>query len=165
MNAHVSLSCPMTIEEAHALRSRLLDAFADAEAIVAEIARRAPKPVSEAASLSQRIQIARTVSPNPRLSKAGHKAIAEQLDQLSGLLAVRADIVHARLQFGQVDAAPAIIFRNSRSMSQDHAPVRMFSSEELRHLTQQVAKIARSLRAAITPPSPPRPEPGEAAGP
>jgi hypothetical protein len=162
MNAHASLSCPMTIEEAHALRSRLLDAFADAEAIVAEIARKAPKTVSEAASLSQHIQCARTVAPNPQLSKAGHKAIAEQLDHLSGLLAIRADIVHARLQFGQIDAAPAIIFRNARSMSQDHAPVRMFSSEELRHLTQQVAKIARSLRAAISPPLPPRPAPDAA---
>lgn len=163
MNAHVSLSCPMTIEEAHTLRSRLLDAFADAEAIVAEIARRAPKPVSEAASLSQRIQCARTVAPNPQLSKAGHKALAEQLDQLSNLLAVRADIVHARLQFGQIREVPAIIFRNARNLSQDHAPVRMFRPDELKQLTQDVARVARSLRAAISPPSP-RPPAPDAAG-
>lgn len=165
MNAHVSLPCPVTVEEAHVLRSRLLDAFADAEAAVAEIARKAPKPVSEAASLSQRIQCARTVAPNPQLSKAGHRAMAEQLDQLAGLLAVRADIVHARLQFGQIGEVPAIIFRNARNLSQDHAPVRMFRPDELKQLTHEVAKITQSLRVAISPPLPPRPVPDAAGDP
>lgn len=164
MNAHVSLSRPVTAEEAHVLRSRLLDAFADAEAIVEEIARKA-KPGSDSASLSQRIQCARTLAPNPQLSKANHKALADQLNQLAGLLAIRADIVHARLQFGQIDGAPAIIFRNARNVSQDHASVRMYRADEFRQLTQDVEKIARQLRALISRPLPPRPVPDAAGDP
>jgi hypothetical protein len=165
MNAYASLSRLMTSEDAHVLRSRLLDAFADAEAVVAEFARTAAKPVSEAASLGQRIQCARTVKPGPALSKERHARIANELDRLSGLLAIRADIVHARLQFGLVDNVPVMIFRNAGSTAADHPQVRMFRAEEFERLLVSVQAVARSLNQAVTPPLPPRPVPDAAGDP
>ncbi len=165
MNALANILVPLTEHDAHAMRSRFLDTFAEVERMVVRMGKMVAKHPSDGASLGQRIEHARQVQPSPQFSKDSLKKACEALDAVSALLPLRADIVHSTLRFAIVDAVPTLIFLNSRVADMLCPTVRMIDATEFKTLIKCVQAISAKLRAALTPPSPPRPKPAAADGP
>lgn len=165
MIAQVKPIVAAEVDEAHRLRSQLLDSFADVEQAVTSVLAMVPKKASDGASLGQRIECAKMVEPNPKLSKANHAIVRESLSKLCCILPLRADVVHARLQVVMVNGDPTVIFSNSRNTGCLHPPVRMIGLNEFAALAKYVQGMADALARAVTQPSPPQPRPAATTGP
>lgn len=165
MNALANIVVPLTEHDAHAMRSRFLDAFAEVERMVVRMGKMVAKQPNDGASLGQRIERARQAQAGPQFSKDNLKKAFDALDAVCALLPLRADIVHSTLRLAMVDAVATLIFSNSRTADTLCPTVRIIDAAEFKTLTTSVQAISAKLRAALTPPSPPRPTPGAAAGP
>ena len=165
MNAPVSLCVPHDLEQAHALRSVVLDSFADVECAVARVLQLVPKPPSDGACLGQKLELAKTIKPSPQFATTAHASLLLGLNDLTQLLAVRADIVHSRLRLADVDGTPMLIFTNSRVAGDTYPTVRLIKPADMLSLQTQLGAIAKRLDAALRRPSPPQPKPDAAAAP
>ena len=79
-------------------RNDILDAFADLEARVAFILKRAGKLPPKGQCLGQRIEIFRTVKANSEIATANLVKRDTLANSISELLPVRADIVHSKME-------------------------------------------------------------------
>jgi len=150
----------------HRERSKCVDAFAAAEMEIIKLLRASGAKIG-AEPFKQKIMLIQKVAAGPAYSKARKKATDQLAAELETLLALRADIVHARMQFAQIDGAALACFMNAREAG-DTAPVaRLMTYEALRSLGKRVIEIANQRgRSQVNPASsPPPPSQAVAIGP
>jgi hypothetical protein len=142
-------------------RNDVIEAFATLEHSIRTAAKRfGAKPVSECASLGQRLDKLGELKPSSKLSKSLHKDLVDQLDAIRLLVPLRNDIVHSHQQIIELDEAVSI-YINVANIDEAYPKVRMLT------LAQHQVLIAEVYQRAdkINQPSPPQPSPGAAGDP
>jgi hypothetical protein len=141
-------------------RHDVIEAFATLEQSIRTAAKRyGAKPVSECASLGQRLDKLGELKPSSKLSKSIHKGLAEQLDAIRPLVPVRNDIVHSHQQIVELDQAVSI-YVNVANSDDAYPKVRMLTLAQHHTLVSEVCRHVEGLN----PPSRPQPSPGAAGG-
>ena len=130
----------------HAARSRLIDAFGEAEGVLVILLRNADAKVLNA-PLSQKIAAVRKIAPSPRYSKSRRDSVHQALDKLQDLLGRRAEIAHSPMRFVRIigDAEERAAFCNP-AMQPDHGEVIVLHRrQDLIDLAAEVRAIAKEL--------------------
>ena len=154
--------------EIKALRSDILDAFADLECLIYSFLKDS-KIVSKAPHLGARLEAFKTIDGISRIAKANYTKRDRLADDISALLPIRADIVHSRIKTCVIDGASAARFVNSQNACVDYPPNRILMADELREICYRIKCIVAELgtlgRVTSPAPSLPPPSPAAAGGP
>lgn len=158
--------CEHSKDALHLQRSKLIDAFAEIEMAVVIILDGAGV-AQRGEPLKQRLSSVLTIKPSPTYSKARKSAVDDVIRRIDTLLALRNDVVHARLSVAVFENEIHALFVNARETNVVGRTARVITLAEMQILTKQVRELVRSLEASlINPPSsPPPPSPGEAGDP
>ena len=130
----------------HRERSNFIDAFADCEIEVCALLRSLAVPIGNE-PFSQRLLKLGKCQPASGYAKERKARVDAALAQLSEVLPVRADVVHARMKLVTIEGVNFACFVNAREQAAACPAARLVSFENFRAITRRVAKIAEDLRA------------------
>jgi hypothetical protein len=135
-------------EALHAARSRVIDAFGQAELEIVALLRDVDAKILKA-PLSQKIAVVRKIEPSPHYSKKRRAAVLESLDELTLLLQCRAEIAHSAMQVVRVrgDGEDRAGFCNPALQPEHGRRMALYSELELARLAEDVRAIAGRLAA------------------
>jgi hypothetical protein len=137
-------------EALHAARSRVIDAFGEAEgALVALLRDRDAKLLT--APLGQKMAAVRKLAPSPQYSKSRRDAVHLALDKLLDLLPRRAEIAHSQMRFVRIvgDSEERAAFHNPGTQPGLGEAIVVYSRQDLIDLATSVREIALALASRI----------------
>ena len=154
--------------ELKALRSEILDAFADLESLICSFLKDA-RLSSKASHFGARVEAFKMIEGITRIAKANYSKRDRLAEDIAGLLPIRADIVHSRMRICVIDGFPAAIFVNSQNKSEAFPPRRILTADELGTMCSKILHIVAELgtlqRVSNPASSPPPPSPAAATAP
>ena len=155
------------IDQAHILRSRLLDTFAILETNVVKLLAKSDKNlVADTAPLGQRIDALKKLTLNPAPTKNCSAKLAKICSEISPYLVIRSDVVHAKLTVCICDDKPHAKFCNTANEEKPFPEVRLLAFEDFDAIGKEVRRLSNQLQSILTPPpSQPQPKPAAKAGP
>jgi len=150
-------------------RCRILDAFAELEREVCDHLLMHQKSAVRCASrpLGQKLKDLAALKASPTLPKKTKSELERFASELTPLLEVRADIVHAKRRGINFDGQPAALYLNASQADEAYPKARIMTLEKHDELIKEINQRTKALSALkpTPPPSPPRPAPAAAAGP
>ena len=167
-NYHFSTETSISaVDQAHILRSRLLDTFAVLEANVLKLLAKSEKSlISETAPLGQRIEALKKLTLNPAPTKNCSAKLAKICSELAPYLVIRSDVVHAKLTVCNCDGKLHAKFCNTSNEEKPFPEVRLLGFDDFDVIGKEVRRLANQLQSILTPPpSQPQPKPAAKAGP
>ena len=131
----------------HLWRSKTIDAFAQAEAIV-DVLMQKLNATAKADMLSQKIDAARKAKHNAAVGEDRKQKIDQYLGELSALLSLRNDIVHSPMVIEKVGESAFATFANPNVQCSFSSFRRVIPASRLQALAMKVANLAKNLEAA-----------------
>lgn len=131
----------------HLWRSKTIDAFAQAEAIVDVLVQKLNATV-KADLLSQKIDAVRKAKHNGAINEDRKKRIDQLLGELSSLLNLRNDIVHSPMVIEKVGESANVTFANPNLQCSFSSFRRVIPAPRLQALATKVSNLAKSLADA-----------------
>jgi hypothetical protein len=155
------------VDQAHILRSRLLDTFAILEANVIKLLAKSEKSlIAETAPLGQRIEALKKLTLNPAPTKNCSAKLAKICSELYPYLVIRSDVVHAKLTVCTCDEKLHAKFCNTSNGDKPFAEVRLLAFDDFDAIGKEVRRLSNQLQSILTPPpSQPQPKQGAAGDP
>lgn len=158
MNMHVgNLSSDNSIkpiDQAHILRSEMLDAFANLESVVIKLLAKSEKPLADQkAPLGQRIEALKNLTLNPAPTKKYSATLTKICTELLPYLRIRSDVVHANLVFCEFDGVEAAKFCNTVDLAGPYPRVRLLTFTEFKAINKKVKQFTSQLQSILNPPT------------
>lgn len=137
----------------HLHRSRCIDAFARAEAVISAILCNHAVSVGYEL-LGQKLAAVRNLPAGPKYSKASRTSMHAALDELEALALIRNDLVHGELIPMTGNGQKYAVFINPRQQSDLCKQARLMTAETFASLEDEVKAITARIEAAAQPPRP-----------
>lgn len=148
-------------------RSDFLDAFAALEEAVAKVLRSAGQSL-KGEPFSQRVKAFRTAEKTTLIAKQNLPKRDHIADEIQGLLQLRADVVHSRMELTSIDGTLCASFINVQEMGGLFPTRRILALDDLKQISQMALRLAdriSQLNKVNPASSPPPPSPGAAGDP
>lgn len=153
------------MDEAHLLRSRLIEKCSAFEAKLHIVAVLAGAAISTKAPLGQKIDALQTaLQAKPKFEKYD-KRVADILDKATPLMALRNELAHGTMQLAIIDGEAVLLVSNAARAVDPTDLKSLMRKQQLVDATQSFAHLAHRLAQMITPPSPPQPKQAATTGP
>jgi hypothetical protein len=139
------------------LRSDMLDGFADIEeALLAYVS---GTKICKTAPLGHKIAAAKKIPAGPQRSKELKTKADAELSKLAELLALRADLVHSRMEIAITVRSNIIaIFKNANGQAVDNHASSVFTLDELTRFVSSLQALHKSLSSALNARNPAMPK-------
>ena len=142
------------IDQAHILRSEMLDAFANLESVVIKLLAKSEKPLADQkAPLGQRIEALKNLTLNPAPTKKYSATLTKICTELLPYLRIRSDVVHANLVFCEFDGVEAAKFCNTVDLAGPYPRVRLLTFTEFKAINKKVKQFTSQLQSILNPPT------------
>ncbi|MEQ1724640.1 MAG: hypothetical protein ABL882_01780 [Sphingopyxis sp.] len=165
MNAPTSIGMSFTMDEAHILRSKLIERFAQFETLLFQVIAAAGIPASVKSPMGQRIDaINSALAAKDKLNKHD-KRLSDILDKAGPAMALRNELAHGTMVLAKIDNLSVLLVKNANSATQLVDSRVVVRQSDFDTTLSLLANLTNQLKQVLTPPSPPRPAPGAAAGP
>lgn len=128
----------------HLWRSKTVDAFARAEATIDVLVQKLNVPV-KVNMLSAKIDALRKAKPNTAITEERKKKIDQILDDLTGLLCLRNDIVHSPMVIELIGESAVATFANPNLQCSFSSYKRIIPAPRLQALAAKVLHLAKIL--------------------
>lgn len=128
----------------HLWRSKTVDAFARAELTVDVLVQKLNAPV-KVNMISAKIDAVRKAKPNAAITEDRKKKIDQTLDDLTGLLCLRNDIVHAPMIIELIGESAVATFANPNLQCSFSSYKRTIHAPRLQALATKVLHLAKTL--------------------
>ena len=165
MNAPAKIDIPFTMDEAHMLRSKLIERFAQFETLLFQVIAAAGIPVSVKSPVGQRIDaINSALAAKDKLNKHD-KRLSAILDKAGPAMALRNEMVHGTMVLAKIDNLSVLLVKNANSATLLVDSRVVVRQSDFDTTLSQLANLTNQLKQVLNPLSPPQPEPDAAGGP
>lgn len=137
--------------ELHIARSKLVDAYNEADAAVR--LRLCQQGGAAKQLFSQNVEALKAIPASPQYSKADKKRIDHYLRELRDLQAVRCDVVHSSLRSVTLDGRPHALFANVQESATTGLRGLFLTREDLDACAEQLLAIAEAIKPTSSPPA------------
>ncbi len=147
-------------------RSLWLDTFSDLENSLFKFLMKFDN-VSDAkkSSFSERLKTLAKIEPSAQMSKERLKNLATLSTDLAPEIHIRNSLVHGKMTLGEHNQLAAAMFQNTADAAQGFPSYLIMTEIDFKCSREKLSKTSDRLIRYLTPPSPPQPSPGAAAGP
>ncbi|WP_231468506.1 hypothetical protein [Novosphingobium sp. CECT 9465] len=128
----------------HLWRSRTIDAFARAEAVVDALSQKL-NVSTKVDMLGAKIEAVRKAQPNTAVNEDKKKKIDQLLSKLSGVVPLRNDLVHSPMIIEKVGEHAFATFANPNLKCSFSTFKRVIPANQLQALAAKVTQVAESL--------------------